>query len=308
MYHFIVNPVSRSGKGLVLWQKKIEPILKKKNIPYRVEYTKQRGDTTELCRKISASAKNEDNCIIVALGGDGTVNDAVQGIEDFENTTFALIPTGSGNDFAKDMKISKNVKKTLKKILSAKKAVQIDLGQVTTDRTVRKFAVSCGFGYDAAIAQKTTHSILKKRLNKIGLGKLVYLFLGIQQVFKAPDADADIEFDDGRKIHLPKVLFAVSMVHKYEGGGMMFCPKAKYDDGLLDMCHIHSKSVPGFFAALPFAFSGLHCLFPGIKLEKFKKCTITTSIPLWLATDGEVWQKADRIIVESLPGKLKFIY
>ena len=125
MYHFIVNPVSRSGKGLILWQKKIEPILKKKNIPYRVEYTKQRGDTTELCRKISASAKNEDNCIIVALGGDGTVNDAVQGIEDFENTTFSFIPTGSGNDFAKDMKISKNVKKTLKKILSAKKAVQL---------------------------------------------------------------------------------------------------------------------------------------------------------------------------------------
>ena len=59
MYHFIVNPVSRSGKGLVLWQKKIEPILKKKNIPYRVEYTKQRGNTTELCRKISDSEKNE---------------------------------------------------------------------------------------------------------------------------------------------------------------------------------------------------------------------------------------------------------
>ena len=75
------------------------------------------------------------------------------------------------------MKISKNVKKTLNRILNAKEPTQIDLGQVTTSKTVRKFAVSCGLGYDAAIAQKTTHSILKKKLNKIGMGKLIYLFL-----------------------------------------------------------------------------------------------------------------------------------
>lgn len=308
MYHFIVNPVSRSGKGLLLWQKKIEPVLKEKNISYQVEYTQKRGDTTEICRRISENAKNEDNCIIVALGGDGTVNDAVQGITDFENTTFSLIPTGSGNDFAKDMKISKNVKKTLNRILSAKEPQRIDLGQVTTTKVVRKFAVSCGLGYDAAIAQKTTHSILKKRLNKIGMGRLIYLFLGVQQVFNAPKASAQIEFQDGQIINLPKFLFAVSMVHKFEGGGMKFCPKADCRDGLLDMCRVNNKTIPGFFAALPFAFTGHHYFFPGIKLHRFTKCTITTSIPLWLETDGEVWQKADRIIVESLPAKLKFLF
>ena len=182
MYHFIVNPVSRSGKGLILWQKKIEPILKKKNIPYRVEYTKQRGDTTELCRKISASAKNEDNCIIVALGGDGTVNDAVQGIEDFENTTFALIPTGSGNDFAKDMKISKNVKKTLKKILSAKKYAEAlkkfkDQPATTEDGTLFKIYANIGTPEEAAVA-------LEHGADGIGLFRTEFLFMNALQEFK----------------------------------------------------------------------------------------------------------------------------
>ncbi len=307
MYHFIVNPVSRSGKGMILWQKKIEPVLKSKNIAYTVDYTQQRGDTTEYCRMISEKAKDEDNCVIVALGGDGTVNDAVQGITDFDHTSFALIPTGSGNDFAKHEKLSKNVRKTLERVLSCKEPTLLDLGQVTTDRTVRKFAVSCGFGYDAAIAQKTTHSILKKKLNKIGLGKLIYLFLGVQQVFKAPRSNVTIEFEDGRKLELKKLLFLVSMVHKFEGGGMKFCPHADPTDGRLDMCRVNNKSIPGFFCALPFAFSGLHILFPGIHEERFSRCTVTSEIPLWLATDGEVWQKADRIHVESLPAKLRFI-
>ena len=182
MYHFIVNPVSRSGKGLILWQKKIEPILKKKNIPYRVEYTKQRGDTTELCRKISASAKNEDNCIIVALGGDGTVNDAVQGIEDFENTTFSFIPTGSGNDFAKDMKISKNVKKTLKKILSAKKYAEAlkkfkDQPATTEDGTLFKIYANIGTPEEAAVA-------LEHGADGIGLFRTEFLFMNALQEFK----------------------------------------------------------------------------------------------------------------------------
>lgn len=307
MYHFIVNPVSRSGKGLKLWQQQIEPELKTQNIEYSVEFSKERGDVTNIVAKISSAAKNESNCIIVILGGDGTVNDAVQGIKDFENTTLAYIPTGSSNDFARDLKLPKSVKKNLRRILDAKAPVLMDVGQVETERGTRRFAVSSGLGFDGAVCQKSVHSILKKRLNKIGLGKLTYLGIALNQIINAPKVDAEITFADGKKINAKNLLFFAAMVHKYEGGGFKFCPKADAYDGELDFICAANKTVPGILLALPTAFFGFHSIFKGIDIYRFKNAEIKTSIPLWLHTDGEVGYKAQYLNFSQLEQKLKFI-
>lgn len=307
MYHFIVNPVSRSGKGLKLWQQQIEPELKTQNIEYSVEFSKERGDVTNIVAKISSAAKNEINCIIVILGGDGTVNDAVQGIKDFENTTLAYIPTGSSNDFARDLKLPKSVKKNLRRILSAKAPVLMDVGQVETERGTRRFAVSSGLGFDGAVCQKSVHSILKKRLNKIGLGKLTYLGIALNQIINAPKVDAEITFADGKKVNAKNLLFFAAMVHKYEGGGFKFCPKADAYDGELDFICAANKTVPGILLALPTAFFGFHSIFKGIDIYRFKTAEIKTSIPLWLHTDGEVGYKAQYLNFSQVDEKLKFI-
>lgn len=307
MYHFIVNPVSRSGKGLKLWQQQIEPELKTQNIEYSVEFSKERGDVTNIVAKISSAAKNESNCIIVILGGDGTVNDAVQGIKDFENTTLAYIPTGSSNDFARDLKLPKSVKKNLRRILDAKAPVLMDVGQVETERGTRRFAVSSGLGFDGAVCQKSVHSILKKRLNKIGLGKLTYLGIALNQIINAPKVDAEITFADGKKVNAKNLLFFAAMVHKYEGGGFKFCPKADAYDGELDFICAANKTVPGILLALPTAFFGFHSIFKGIDIYRFKTAEIKTSIPLWLHTDGEVGYKAQYLNFSQLEQKLKFI-
>ena len=307
MYHFIVNPVSRSGKGLKLWQQQIEPELKTQNIEYSVEFSKERGDVTNIVAKISSAAKNESNCIIVILGGDGTVNDAVQGIKDFENTTLAYIPTGSSNDFARDLTLPKSVKKNLRRILDAKASVLMDVGQVETERGTRRFAVSSGLGFDGAVCQKSVHSILKKRLNKIGLGKLTYLGIALNQIINAPKVDAEITFADGKKINAKNLLFFAAMVHKYEGGGFKFCPKADAYDGELDFICAANKTVPGILLALPTAFFGFHSIFKGIDIYRFKTAEIKTSIPLWLHTDGEVGYKAQYLNFSQVDEKLKFI-
>lgn len=306
MYHFIVNPVSRSGKGLKIWQNKIEPVLKKRNIEYKVEFSKERGDVTKIVSEISGNSTDEEKCTIVILGGDGTVNDAVNGIVDFEKTILAYIPTGSSNDFARDLKISKSIEKNLDKILNCTQPVLMDIGVVETPKFKRRFAVSSGVGFDGAVCQKSVHSILKKRLNKIGLGKLTYLGIALNQIINAPDVDGTIEFDGGEKVNLKKILFCAAMVHKYEGGGFKFCPKADPYDGMLDCIYVSGKSVPGILVALPTAFFGMHPLFPGIRITKFKKAEINLTVPLWLHTDGEVSFKADKLTLSSFEHKLKF--
>lgn len=307
MLHFIVNPVSRSGKGLRLWKRKIEPALVSKKILYDVEFSKEHGDVTKICSKISEKSSAEEKCIIVILGGDGTLNDAVQGIQNFETVMIAYIPTGSSNDFARSMKISKSVKKCLKKIISAKEPVELDLGEVSTEKTKRKFIVSAGLGFDAAVCQKSSHSYIKRNLNKFGLGKLTYLAIALNQIINAPKADCAVEFDGGQKLFLKNFLFAASMVHKYEGGGFKFCPKANPSDGKMSLCIVNNKTVPGILIALPSAFLGLHGMFPGIKLTEFSSATFRPTIPLWLHTDGEVYQKASEITVRTFEKKLKMI-
>ncbi len=306
MYHFIVNPVSRSGKGLRLWQRKIEPVLKKRNVSYSVDFSKQRGDVTKICSALSKKESDDEN-IIVILGGDGTLNDAVQGIDDFSKVILAYLPTGSSNDFARDLKISSSVGKSLKKILSSPVPREIDLGEVVTSIRHQKFVVSNGFGFDATVAQRTSHSRLKKALNKVGLGKLVYFAIAIKEVINAPKVDVTIEFDGERKVFLNKFLFLASMVHRYEGGGFKFCPKADCTDGLMDICYAHDKFSLGILMQLPSAFVGFHTIFHGIKAEKFKEARIMSSIPLWLHTDGEVWQKADDFVVHTYPQKMRMI-
>lgn len=304
MLYFIVNPVSSSGKGLKNWQEKIEPRIQARGIQYQVEFTKESGDTTNICRALSESI--EGGSTIVILGGDGTLNEAINGITDFDRITLGYIPVGSGNDFARDMKISYSVESFLDKVASGAAPDELDIGEVLINGKSHKFIVSSGIGFDAAVCQKVSHAHVKKTLNKVGLGKLSYLMVAINQVLNAPKCDCTAEID-GKQLEIPRLLFAASMVHRFEGGGFNFCPKADPADGIMDLCVVNKKTPFGFFIALPFAFMGLHWIFPGIKLYRYKNAHFKTSIPLWLHTDGEVWQKVSEIEVRTYEKHLKFV-
>lgn len=101
MYHFIVNPNSRSGLGLSLWAQ-IEPELQKRKIDYTVFFTQYQKHAWEYTEKLTSDHTYHT---LVVLGGDGTVNEVINGIQDFSKVTLGYIPTGSSNDFARSFKI-----------------------------------------------------------------------------------------------------------------------------------------------------------------------------------------------------------
>ncbi len=308
MLHFIVNPVASFGKGKRQWENKIEPILLKKNIPYTVDFSKKRGDVTEICKKLSSSSASEKDCIIVILGGDGSLNDAVQGIEDFKNTSLALIPTGSGNDFSHAMRISRSVKKCLKKILSQKQAIEMDLGEAISGEHRKRFIAFSGIGFDGAVNYEAMHSSLKKKLNKIGLGSLTYLLIAIKEIIHAVKPVCTVELDNsGEKTTLPGFLFGTAMIHRYEGGGFMFCPKANPFDGKLSLCTVSGKSTLGVLFALPSAFFGLHGIFSGIKFFECTEVKFSVEEPLWFHTDGEICAQVTEVTLKTFDKKLRFI-
>lgn len=324
MYYIIVNPASKSGKGAYIWAQ-IEPVLKKRKIEYKVFFSQEAGHVIKLVRNLSASLLKPESGTslrLIVLGGDGTLNETLQGISDFEHVEVGYIPTGSSNDMARDLKLPTDPSKALDRILSCQKPVLMDIGRLIYNHVARRlpgqamsepaderyFIVSSGIGFDAAVCQEALTSKFKKILNKIGLGKLTYLTIALKQLIKAQKITCDFTLDDGQKIHIPKFLFVACMNHQYEGGGFKFCPGADFHDGLLDICAIGDIPKWLVLLALPTAFMGKHYRFRGIDHYTASKIHLETSAPLWVHTDGEVNVMSHSITLICEKEKLKFLY
>ncbi len=321
MYYIIMNPSSQSGQGLRIW-KQLEPVFAEKKIPYRLMMSKHSGHIAKLAAEItSENASGSSYVNLIILGGDGTVNEALQGIRDFSRVNIGFIPTGSGNDLARDMKLDRNPVKILEKILDDNILRKVDLGRLVISGSMqatpkrdgvkvpgdRFFVISSGIGFDAAVCEEALSSPLKDMLNKVKLGRLTYLVIALKQLIAARRISCDLFLDGGRPIHLNRFLFAAVMIHRYEGGGFKFCPQADAADGLLDLCLVGRLPKPVIFLALPTAFFGKHYIFPQIFHYRAARIEIKTSAPLWIHTDGEVYFKSDHICLSCEQQKVRFL-
>ena len=174
MYYFIVNPVSSSGKGLRLWQEARE-ILDDGNVEYESFILEGPGEAAELARFLSL---NRTPCTIVVVGGDGTINEFLSGLVTCQGITFGYIPTGSGNDFARGMRLPSRMEDIMAMILSPSKFRNINIGVTSSGGQKKYFAVSSGMGYDAAVCYESYRSPAKYLLNKLhaGIQHLFFLF------------------------------------------------------------------------------------------------------------------------------------
>lgn len=299
MYHIIINPASRSGKGKTLWEEIIEPALKRDGVEYKAYLSKAAGDIEKIAREVCE--KNEAPINVIILGGDGTLNEALQGVTEPEKICIGYIPTGSSNDFARDISIPSNPSEALDLILHNGKAVKYDLGVLTyEDGSKRLFKVSCGIGFTANICEEALHSKMKNALNNLGLGKLTYLGIALKQLAGKRTIDAKLTLDDKDPIEIKSLLFIANMIHRYEGGGFMFAPDANPSDGIINLCVAANLTNPTILGALPKAMKGNHFGTPGITPYSATKVKIDTTEPVWVHTDGEVSRKASSITVEVL--------
>ncbi len=321
MYHIIINPASKSGKGLAIW-KTLEPVLLEKNVSYRTYISTHTGHVSELTSEITSTASDAEYPLnLILLGGDGTVNDALQGIKDFSKVNIGYIPTGSSNDLARALKLRRDPVELLLQILDGTHSRMIDLGILTyeddskivsrlhkrPESKSRYFIVSSGIGFDAAVCEEALSSPIKNTLNRLKLGKLTYLGIALKQLITAKPVSCKIYLDGKDPFVIPKFLFSAFMVHPYEGGGFCFCPQADDTDGLLDLCVVGNLPKLIILLALPTAFFGKHYIFPRINHYRASSVRIKTSAPLWVHTDGEVYMKSDAISISCLKQRIRFL-
>ena len=330
MFYIIINPTARSGKGMKIWQE-LRKELDDKQVEYRYYYTAKDRKAGTIVKCILNKDKGTVNLIL--LGGDGTVNETVNGIaaagdKCFSRLKLCYIPTGSASDLARALELPDDPLKSLKRILAAgdgqmswmdgeppARERRTDLGLLTYNEAEREdmnghrryFIVSAGIGFDAAVCAEVARSRLKKFFNKLGLGGLVYGFICLKGLLTAPKADCNI-YMDGKRVYPARdcILVAV-MNHKYQGGGVMFAPDADSTDGELDLCFTDRIKRRKVLFTFPKAYSGDHVGTKGICIDRSSEVRITSSQMLYVHTDGEVTTRAMDISARCLAGKLRLL-
>ena len=308
MLYFFVNPASRSGKGAAKWEQ-VEHILKEKEISYAVHFLEK--DTSPRPMMEGIFEKEEGPVSIVLVGGDGTVNQCINGIPDFDRVELSVIPTGSGNDFCRNKVIPKNLEEQINHIVTKKHTLLVDRGVITYSKEdsaaiTQSFMVSTGLGYDAAICHMAERSKLKKILNKIKLGKLVYVLIGIKEIFGANLTDMDITID-GETKQYKNVFFIATMNQPFEGGGVAMTPSASDCDEQLDFLIFSGVSRFKALCTIPLLYVKKHAGKPGVTLLTGKKVSVTSSASRILHCDGES-EEGCTGFEAKLEGKIKFVY
>jgi len=282
---FIVNLQARNGRCRKVW-KQIEQQLTERQIPFRVSFTEYSGHAVELTRLI-AQNEPEEVKTIVAVGGDGTLHEVVNGAVGFSNITIGFIPGGSGNDFSRGFGIPKNPNKALEFILQGKSKAVVDIGKIYRQNEDHYFINNLGVGFDASISKDANQSKLKAKLNLLSLGSLAYAFIVIKRLFTYECTNMQINID-GQESSFEQVWFATVANQIYFGGGMKIAPNASAADGLLDIIIVHNLSRWKLLFVFISVFWGGHTGFNEVYMVKGKTVSIETEKPVYVHADGEI--------------------
>ncbi len=322
MIFMIINKHARSGKAAQVLQQ-LEAEIAASGLQVEARETAYAGHAKELadacCSEIASSGETG---YLLAVGGDGTFNEIINGMHDFDRVCLCLIPMGSGNDLGRGLRISaKDPAARMRKVLSMiRKRLEseeeaknnpafirhMDLGQVTfPDGSARRFAISAGIGVDAAVCRDVDHSPIKKILNKIGLGSLSYVILTVANIFHMPLCDGELETKDGTVHAFRDIIFCAAMNHICEGGGVPMAPQASAFDGKLSICAVHSIPRWKCFLDLPVLVMAKHGRLKGFELFDSSRMKIRLAQPMTVHADGEYCGEWNALEFACLPGQLQ---
>jgi diacylglycerol kinase (ATP) len=285
--HFIVNPKAGNGKAKSTWILMEEKLISQ-HISYEVLFTEARGHAKELARQLVHSS-DVGPFIVVVVGGDGTMNEVVNGIShQSEWVKLGLIPCGSGNDFSRGFETPRDPLKALDSILSLynKGVPSFDFGKINIHGREHFFINSTGAGFDALISHDANQSKWKGILNRFSLGQLVYVMILLKHLFSYKCTTIDLVVD-GRKHTFTNTWFVTVSNQPYYGGGMKIAPFAIPNDQQFDVTVVHQLSRIKLLLVFISVFWGKHIKFKEVKTFLARTVSIQSNQSIYVHSDGE---------------------
>ncbi|WP_077248186.1 diacylglycerol/lipid kinase family protein [Bacillus sp. FJAT-27986] len=290
-FNFIINPAAKNRGSLKIW-KKVKKYLERENIHYQYRYTEYEGHACKITREI---LEKESDSLIIAVGGDGTIHEVINGAVGYKEARISYIPAGSGNDFSRGYQIDKNPTKAFKKLcLNSEKMTPIDLGSYKTDKQ-GYFMNSLGMGLDAAVTKAVNESKSKYYFNKIGAGKLVYLYFFFIKWLTYRPIDVSLSID-GRDLNYKNVWLVTTSNQPYFGGGIKISPNSKPDDGLFHIIIVHNISKWKLILMFVTVVWGGHLKIRGVQELQGKNIKLSSGQPAFIHADGD-YIGNDKVVV-----------
>ncbi len=284
--YFIVNPRSGAGRAEKLWpllSKKIQKIWGKSNFVF----TQKPGDAIRQARLACEKGQR----LIVAVGGDGTVHELVNGLlqagaSHISNLCLGIISMGSGDDFVRTLNLPKDPLQALS-VIQKKKTKKIDVIQVDFLNHKRKkesrYCINLAdFGLGGRVMQKVNVS------SKFLGSQITYLFHAISTFFTFCPFSVVLETTE-KNYHFHKMIIGLVANGKYFGSGMCVAPEAKLDDGMMDLIMVEKMGIGDFFKMIPPLYKGEKIINESILRLKTRKFYVqpTSAKLVYIELDGE---------------------
>ncbi len=268
----VANPTAGRGKGARLIPK-VDALLRSLGVSHTLRIC-EGADDPERLAKVAASDGTE---IVAALGGDGQVGACANGLFGTESA-LAVIPAGTGNDFARHIGLDRKDPLAAVRLLSSPTFRAIDVVKVTTRERQRYYVNIGGAGFDSEVSE---HANRVRRLR--GAPKYVYSTFVTLARFSPGDFVVRV---DGKEHAFRGMMLAVGNGTSY-GGGMRVTPDARSDDGLLDVCVIQELPKWQFVKTFPKVFSGKHVEHRAVTMLRGREIEMTADRPFQVYADGE---------------------
>ncbi len=284
----IVNPVAGRGRTQKLFPT-LEAHLRACKLSYELRFTSRPGEAEELAKEATQRGFRG----LVAVGGDGTAHEVANGLIG-SSLALGVIPTGSGNDFAKAIGVPKDLPAAIELLIWGMRR-RVDVGRLGA----RYFINGLGVGLDGAVSHRF------RRMKHLR-GELAYLWGAIHEALIFQPMEIDL--------HAPawtyqgSALLAGASNGQYHGGNFKLAPEAQVDDGLLDVYVIQNMPPIKRLFEIPKVRRGAHLSLEEVEMRRAPWVEIAARQPLPAHMDGEPFQlEPGRHKVEVLPRALEVI-
>ncbi|MBE0649487.1 MAG: diacylglycerol kinase family lipid kinase [Bacteroidales bacterium] len=288
---FIVNPVAGSGHALITEQE-IKKQVKERNLTAEFVRSEKKGHATELASELAQKGYT----YVVAVGGDGTLNEVARSLVGHPTCTLGVIPSGTGNDFANMLGLSPDFSQESWDVFFETHVQNLDVGSCNGNY----FFNGMGLGFDAQVASE---NYLPNGELKNVRGNYLWHILKNLLFFKAQKMQITLNGEPKEKLSF---LNAVGIGRRY-AGGYYLTPKAIADDGLLDVCMVDPVNVLQRLSILLKVPKGTHLSHSKVHYYQTQKLRIELDHKAAYHLDGELFF-SNRFEIEIHPGKIRVIY
>ena len=289
---FIVNPVAGNGKSLVVEQELLRQ-LHQRSLSAKIVRTQHKGHAYHLAGELVQQGFTH----IIAVGGDGTLNEMASALVDHPHCTAGLIPAGTGNDFARIPGLPEHFEEPDWEMFFEAHTHFLDVGRCNGNW----FFNGMGLGFDAQVAAENYEAPGKVKRG----GKSKYIWHILKNLLFYKEQMMKIHTDEGEREQVC-FLNTISIGRRY-AGGFYLTPKAYADDGLLDICMVEKINLFQRLAILLKVPKGEHLAHPKVHYFQARKIVIDLDHTSVYHLDGELFE--DRHLeIEVFPAKIRFIY